>query len=125
MNLEHQSIAIIGAGPVGLFAVFECGQLGMACHLIDALDETGGQCSALYPEKPIYDIPAYPQISGGDLIAQLEQQIAPYQPQKTLGARVMKLEGDVKEGFCLHLSNGDIRGCGGGDYCGGRGCVWP
>ena len=125
MNLEHPSIAVIGAGPVGLFAVFECGQLGMACHLIDALDETGGQCSALYPEKPIYDIPAYPQISGGDLIAQLEKQIAPYQPQKTLGARVMKLEGDIKKGFCLHLSNGDTVGAAAVIIAAGGGAFGP
>ena len=55
-------VAIIGAGPVGLFAVFECGMLKLSCQVIDALDHQGGQCTALYPEKPIYDIPAYPRI---------------------------------------------------------------
>jgi len=58
---------IIGAGPVGLFAVFECGMLKMRCHVVDALDTTGGQCAALYPEKPIYDIPAVPVITGQGL----------------------------------------------------------
>lgn len=106
MSNNSNAIAIIGAGPVGLFAVFECGQLGMSCHLIDALDETGGQCSALYPEKPIYDIPAYPQISGGELIAQLEMQIAPYKPQKTLGARVMTIDGTQQQGFTLTMADG-------------------
>ena len=71
-------IAIIGAGPAGLFAAFECGMLKMSTLLIDALGEVGGQCSALYPEKPIYDIPAHPAIEAGDLIANLERQIEPF-----------------------------------------------
>ena len=61
-------VAIVGAGPVGLFAVFECGMLNMACHVIDALQSTGGQCSALYPEKPIYDIPGFPRLLAHDLV---------------------------------------------------------
>ena len=61
-------VAIIGAGPAGLFAVFECGMLRMKCVVVDALEAIGGQCSALYPEKPIFDIPAHPRIAGGDLI---------------------------------------------------------
>ncbi|MEX0695708.1 MAG: NAD(P)/FAD-dependent oxidoreductase [Rhodospirillales bacterium] len=86
-------VAIIGAGPVGLFAVFECGMLGMKCRLIDALDEVGGQCAALYPEKPIFDIPALPEISAGDLVRQLERQIAPFQPPVHLGQQVTALDG--------------------------------
>ena len=70
--MTQTDIAIIGAGPVGLFAAFECGMLKLRSVLIDALDEVGGQCSALYPEKPIYDIPAHPAIEAGALIAQLE-----------------------------------------------------
>lgn len=85
-------VAIVGAGPVGLFAVFECGMLGFRSHVIDTLDAIGGQCSALYPEKPIYDIPAYPQISGGDLIERLETQAAAVHPVYHLGQRVEKLE---------------------------------
>ena len=65
-------VAIIGAGPVGLFAIFECGMLRMRCHVIDSLEVAGGQCAALYPEKPIFDIPAYPRISGAELIERLQ-----------------------------------------------------
>ena len=84
-------VAIIGAGPVGLFAVFECGMLKMRCHVIDALDTTGGQCAALYPEKPIYDIPGYPRIDAADLIRKLEEQVAPFQPVYHLGQQVESL----------------------------------
>src|ERR1700761_833888 len=86
-------VAIIGAGPVGLFAVFECGMLKLTSVLIDALAETGGQCTALYPEKPIYDIPAHPAIDAAELVAKLEAQIAPFRPQRLLGRRVERLEG--------------------------------
>jgi thioredoxin reductase (NADPH) len=86
-------IAIIGAGPAGLFAVFECGMLRMRSVLIDAQDGVGGQCAALYPEKPIYDIPAHPAISAGHLIEQLEAQIAPFAAPRLLGQRVERLSG--------------------------------
>ncbi|MEM9469590.1 MAG: NAD(P)/FAD-dependent oxidoreductase [Pseudomonadota bacterium] len=85
-------VAIIGAGPVGLFAVFQCGMMGLKCHVIDALPEIGGQCVALYPDKPIYDIPAYPNILAGDLIKNLEAQIAPFKPQYHLDQKVIGLE---------------------------------
>jgi thioredoxin reductase (NADPH) len=84
-------IAIIGAGPVGLFAVFQCGMLDMQCHVIDVLDGVGGQCSALYPEKPIYDIPAHPTITGQGLIDQLTQQMAPFKPTLHLGQHVTQV----------------------------------
>ena len=71
---------IIGAGPCGLFAVFEMGLLDMQCHVVDILDRPGGQCAELYPEKPIYDIPAWPMITGHDLTARLMEQIAPFKP---------------------------------------------
>jgi len=91
-NQTHRTdVAIIGAGPVGLFAVFECGMLDIACHVVDALDEAGGQCSALYPEKPIYDIPGYPEIMAADLISKLEQQAAPFDPTYHLGQQVVSL----------------------------------
>jgi thioredoxin reductase (NADPH) len=86
-------IAIVGAGPVGLFAAFECGMLRLRSVLIDALDTAGGQCAALYPEKPIYDIPGYPVIMAGDLISKLEQQIAPFRVPRLLGRRVERLTG--------------------------------
>lgn len=80
-------ILIIGAGPTGLFAVFEAGLLKLKCHLIDALPQPGGQCSEIYPKKPIYDIPAYPEILAGDLTTKLLEQIKPFEPGFTLGER--------------------------------------
>ncbi len=85
-------ILIIGAGPVGMFAVFEAGLLKLRCHLIDALAEPGGQCTEIYPKKPIYDIPAYPEILAGDLVDNLAEQIAPFEPTYTLGERADKIE---------------------------------
>ena len=73
-------VVIIGAGPVGLFAVFECGMVGLTTQVVDSLDHIGGQCAALYPEKPIYDIPAQPVILAQDLVSQLEKQAAPFNP---------------------------------------------
>jgi thioredoxin reductase (NADPH) len=90
-STHSADVVIIGAGPVGLFAVFECGMLKMRCHVVDALDTTGGQCAALYPEKPIYDIPAYPRIDAVDLIRRLEEQIAPFKPVYHLGQQVEAL----------------------------------
>ena len=86
-------VAIIGAGPVGLFAVFELGMLKLGSVLIDALAETGGQCAALYPEKPIYDIPAHPAIEAAELIERLEDQIAPFNAPRLLGRCVVGLSG--------------------------------
>ena len=88
-------VAVIGAGPVGLFAVFQCGMLGMSCRVIDALEDIGGQCAALYPEKPIYDIPGFPEISGGDLIKNLERQIAPFAAPVHLSQQVTALSGEA------------------------------
>lgn len=84
-------ICIIGAGPVGLFAVFEAGLLKMRCHLIDALPQIGGQLSEIYPQKPIYDIPGYPTIKAQELIDRQLEQIAPFNPGFTLGERVEQL----------------------------------
>ena len=78
-------IAVIGAGPTGLFTVFEAGLLGMRCHLIDSLSKPGGQCSEIYPNKPIYDIPAYPEIKAGELVDKLLEQIKPFSPGYSLG----------------------------------------
>jgi thioredoxin reductase (NADPH) len=99
-------VAIIGAGPVGLFAAFECGMLKLSSVLIDALDAVGGQCSALYPEKPIYDIPAHPAIEAGDLIANLERQIEPFAVPRLLSRRVESLEGH-SGAFTLTTDQGD------------------
>ncbi len=103
-------VAIIGAGPVGLFAAFECGMLKLRCALIDALGEIGGQCSALYPEKPIYDIPAHPTITAGHLIGNLEAQIAPFGVPRLLGRRVERLQGDAGR-FRLGTDRGDEVRC--------------
>ncbi len=91
-SAHHRTdVAIIGAGPVGLFAVFECGMLKMRCHVIDVLETTGGQCAALYPEKPIYDIPGHPRIDAAELIQRLEEQARPFQPVYHLGSQVTRL----------------------------------
>jgi thioredoxin reductase (NADPH) len=85
-------VVIVGAGPVGLFAVFELGLLDIKCHLVDILDRPGGQCAELYPEKPIYDIPGFPMITGQGLVDNLMQQIAPFGPEFHFGRMVTRLE---------------------------------
>jgi thioredoxin reductase (NADPH) len=85
-------VVIVGAGPVGLFAVFELGLLDLKCHLIDILDKVGGQCAELYPEKPIYDIPGLPEVTGQGLTENLMRQIAPFDPQFHLGEMVTEIE---------------------------------
>lgn len=105
--MSHKTdVVVIGAGPVGLFSVFEIGMLKMKCHVIDALDFIGGQCSALYPEKPIYDIPAYPRISAQDLINNLEKQIEPFDPQYHLGQQVTKFSKRQDGSFDIVTSKG-------------------
>ncbi|MCE2933101.1 MAG: NAD(P)/FAD-dependent oxidoreductase, partial [Hyphomicrobiales bacterium] len=79
-SLIRTDCLIIGAGPVGLFAVFELGLLDIKCHLVDILGKPGGQCSELYPEKPIYDIPGFPMVTGQGLVDNLMAQIAPFGP---------------------------------------------
>ncbi|AII52772.1 MULTISPECIES: NAD(P)/FAD-dependent oxidoreductase [Hymenobacter] len=88
MNSISTDICIIGAGPVGLFAVFEAGLLKLRCHVVDALPQVGGQLSEIYPKKPIYDIPGFPDILAGDLVNNLMRQIEPFHPTFTLGERV-------------------------------------
>ena len=85
-------IIIIGAGPVGLFAVFEAGLLKLRCHLLDILPQPGGQLTEIYPKKPIYDIPGYPEILAGDLVKNLLRQIEPFHPGFTLGERAEGIE---------------------------------
>lgn len=90
---HHETdVAIIGAGPVGLFAVFELGLLNIKCHLIDILNRPGGQCAELYPEKPIYDIPALPIVTGQQLTDNLLEQIAPFKPEFHFSQMAEKLE---------------------------------
>lgn len=98
-------VAIIGAGPSGLFAVFECGMAGMSTIVFDSLSDIGGQCTALYPEKPIYDIPGLPAVMAGELIANLEKQAAPFAPIYCLGQQIVSISKD-KGGWILFSSNG-------------------
>ncbi len=91
-SCQRTDVAIIGAGPVGLFAIFECGMLRLSCHVIDTLEAAGGQCSALYPEKPIYDIPGCPAITATELIERLGEQAAPFAPTYHFGQAVTRLE---------------------------------
>ncbi len=97
---------IIGAGPTGLFAVFEAGLLKLKCHLIDALPQPGGQCSEIYPKKPIYDIPAFPEILAGDLVDNLMEQIKPFEPGFTLGERAETIEKLEDGSFIVTTSEG-------------------
>jgi thioredoxin reductase (NADPH) len=92
MNVIETDILIIGAGPVGLFAVFEAGLLKLRCHLLDALPQPGGQLTEIYPKKPIYDIPGYPSVLAGDLVQNLLKQIEPFHPGFTLGDRAQSVE---------------------------------
>lgn len=101
-------IAIIGAGPVGLFAVFELGLLDMTCTLIDILDKPGGQCAELYPEKPIYDIPALPVVTGADLTSQLMEQIKPFNPTFFLGQMVVSCVRNDTGGWRLTTDLGNV-----------------
>src|SRR5689334_9315823 len=92
MQTHSTDIVFIGAVPVGLFTVFEAEMIKMQCHVIDAPDMTGGQCAALYPEKPIYDIPGYPSILALELVEKLKEQAAPFKPVYHLGQRVEKVQ---------------------------------
>jgi thioredoxin reductase (NADPH) len=100
-------VVIIGAGPCGLFAVFELGLLDVKCAVIDILDRPGGQCAELYPEKPIYDIPGYPEISGQDLVDRLMEQIKPFNPTFHLSQMVESLERRADGRFLLTTDVGE------------------
>src|SRR5713101_4015311 len=91
-SLLETDVIIIGAGPVALFAVFELGLLDLKCHLVDILDRPGGQCAELYPEKPIYDIPGIPMVTGAGLVEKLMEQIKPFGAQLHLGEMATSLE---------------------------------
>lgn len=97
-------ILIIGAGPTGLFAVFEAGLLKLKCHIIDALPQPGGQLAEIYPKKPIYDIPGFPEVLAGELVDNLLEQIKPFQPSFTLGERAETIE-KLEDGFFIVTTN--------------------
>jgi thioredoxin reductase (NADPH) len=104
-------VLIIGAGPVGLFAVFELGLLDIKAHLVDILDKVGGQCAELYPEKPIYDIPAIPKISAQGLVDQLMEQIKPFGAQFHLGEMVESIERIGEPAFRVKTDGGKVFEC--------------
>ena len=118
-------ICIIGAGPVGLFAVFEAGLLKMRCHLIDVLPQVGGQLSEIYPHKPIYDIPGYPSITAQELINNQMQQIEPFKPTFTLGERVDGLQKQDDGSYVVVGSEGTQIHCQVVVIAGGLGCFEP
>jgi thioredoxin reductase (NADPH) len=105
-NVHVTDVVIVGAGPVGIFGVFECGMLKMKCHVVDTLDAIGGQCTALYPDKPIYDIPGFPRVGAGELIERLTQQAAPFEPVYHLGQTVTELRNLDDGTFAVVLSGG-------------------
>ena len=105
---HRTDVVVIGAGPVGLFAVFQCGMLGQKCHVIDSLEAAGGQCTALYPEKPIYDIPACPSVTGADLIDRLQQQAAPFDPVYHFGQQATALDTTADGGWRVTTSAGAV-----------------
>jgi thioredoxin reductase (NADPH) len=104
--MVETDIIIIGAGPVGLFTVFEAGLLKLRCHIIDVLPQTGGQLTEIYPKKPIYDIPGFPSILAGDLIDNLMEQIAPFKPGFTLGEKAISIEQTSDNKFIVTTENG-------------------
>ncbi|MDG1427321.1 MAG: NAD(P)/FAD-dependent oxidoreductase [Crocinitomicaceae bacterium] len=99
-------IIIIGAGPVGLFTIFEAGLLKLRCHLIDSLPAPGGQCSEIYPKKPIYDIPGFPSILAGELIDNLVEQAKPFNPGFTLGEAAVKIDKNDEGNFIVTTTKG-------------------
>jgi thioredoxin reductase (NADPH) len=124
-NIIYTDLCIIGAGPVGLFAVFEAGLLKMRCHLVDALPQIGGQLSEIYPHKPIYDIPGFPEIKAQELVDNLMEQIKPFNPGFTLGERVEKLDKDEEGNYTITTSDHTQIHCKAVVIAGGLGCFEP
>ncbi|HWY11471.1 MAG TPA: NAD(P)/FAD-dependent oxidoreductase [Bacteroidia bacterium] len=118
-------IAIIGAGPVALFSIFEAGLLKMRCHLIDYLPQVGGQLSEIYPKKPIYDIPGYPSILAQDLVNNLVKQAEPFNPTFTLGERIESLNKIGERDFILVTNMGTKISAQVVVIAGGLGCFEP
>ena len=118
-------IIIIGAGPVGLFTVFEAGLLKLKCHLVDALPQVGGQLSEIYPKKPIYDIPGYPSVLAGELVDNLMEQITPFKPGFTLGERAETIERIQEKRFRLTTNRGTAIEAPVIAIAGGLGCFEP
>lgn len=125
MTRIETDIIIVGAGPCGLFTVFEAGLLKLKCHLIDSLPQAGGQLTEIYPKKPIYDIPGFPDILAGDLVTNLLQQIEPFKPGFTLGERAESIE-QLEDGrYCLTTNKGTAHVAPVICIAGGLGCFEP
>lgn len=118
-------ICVIGAGPVGLFSVFEAGLLKMRCHVMDALPQVGGQLSEIYPHKPIYDIPGFPEIKAQALVDNLMEQIAPFKPGFTLGERIETVERQDDGSFIVGTNEQTKVHCKAIAIAGGLGCFEP
>jgi thioredoxin reductase (NADPH) len=118
-------ILIVGAGPVGLFTVFEAGLLKLKCHLVDVLGQPGGQLTEIYPKKPIYDIPGFPSILAGELVHNLMEQIAPFKPGFTLGERAEKLEKVEDKMYRITTNRGTVIEAPVIAIAGGLGCFEP
>jgi len=124
-QLQKTDVVIIGAGPTGLFAVFQLGLLGLSAVIIDALIKPGGQCAELYPQKPIYDIPALPVVSGQELTDQLLAQCAPFEPQMELGQKVDLLQHGLDGRFIAGTSTGNRFSAAAVFIAAGAGCFVP
>ncbi len=123
--MYQTDVIIIGAGPCGLFTVFEAGLLKWKCHLVDYLPIPGGQCSEIYPKKPIYDIPGFPSVMAGELVENLLKQGAPFHPDFTLGERAEQLEKLEDGSFRLTTSRGTVINGKTVFLAGGLGCFEP
>ncbi len=121
----NTDILIIGAGPIGLFAVFEAGLLKLRCHLIDSLPFPGGQCAEIYSKKPIYDIPSRSEILAGDLVKKLLKQIKPFQPTYTLGEKVLTMDKISDKEFIVTTNKGTEVKSSVIVIAGGLGCFEP
>jgi thioredoxin reductase (NADPH) len=118
-------ILIIGAGPCGLFTVFEAGLLKLRCHLIDSLPQAGGQLTEIYPKKPIYDIPGFPEVLAGDLVDNLVKQAEPFKPGFTLGERAETIEKSEDGQFIVTTHRGTVHKAPVIAIAGGLGCFEP
>ncbi len=124
MTIETDAV-IVGAGPVGLFQVFELGLLGLKAELVDSLGQVGGQCAELYPEKPIYDIPAWPVIGAQQLIDRLMEQMAPFKPGIHLGQEVSGFEPQPDGRFVVTTASGQTFNAGAVIIAAGLGAFQP
>ncbi|MFT5247816.1 MAG: thioredoxin reductase (NADPH), partial [Litorivivens sp.] len=125
VGMIETDILIVGAGPCGLFTVFEAGLLKLKCHLVDSLPQAGGQLTEIYPKKPIYDIPGFPEVLAGDLIDDLMKQAMPFKPGFTLGERAESIEKTDDDQFILTTSRGTKHKAPVIAIAGGLGCFEP